>query len=192
MKLIILTGLSGCAKSTMMKYTKTFDGVNSVDTGDLFKAMFANALTSDFGNPLEVLTGQNALKEFVSTELTVGVNRYERLKQEGKISGTQIIFWIETLRALCPDLPARWVYQYSQIVKPKILVTTAINDIELNYLVNWFEKENQIEIIALRCSNPVVRDGDNRTPVEEHSCDRTFRYELKQSLEVMHEILFGY
>lgn len=192
MKLIILTGYSGCGKSTMLNYAKSFwlENVDSVDTGDLFKAILAMSKKGEL-NPHKVLTDLDALSHFVSNKLGRGVYFYEELKISGEISGTEIIYFIETLRALCPDLPSRWVYQYSQIVKPDVLVTTAINDAELNYLVNWFEKENQIEVIALKCSNPVVRDGDNRAPVEEHSCDRTFRYELKQSLEVMHKILFG-
>jgi hypothetical protein len=191
-RLIILTGSSGCAKTTMMSYAKTFDGVDAVDTGDLFKALYALTYKSEMLYPLGILTGEEALSDFIIQNLVHGVALYERLKQEREITGNKIIYFIETLRALCPDLPSRWVRKYAEITKPKTLVTTAINEAELGYLINQFCVDTNIDTVALRCENPVVRQGDNRTPVEEHYCDRSYHYRLENSLEIMNEILFNF
>jgi hypothetical protein len=191
MRLIILTGSSGCGKSYQMSYAKTFDGVDAVDTGDLFKALYALVRLDKTLIPLDVLTGDDALENFVLQNLNFGVAKYEQLKGSG-ISGKRIIYFIETLRALCPDLPARWVRKYAEIMEPKTLVTSAINEAELGYLINQFCADTQIDTVALRCENPVVRQGDNRTPVEEHYCDRSYHYRLENSLEIMNGILFAF
>jgi hypothetical protein len=191
MRLIILTGGSGIGKSSMANYAKTFDGVDAVDTGDLFKALYALVSLDKTLIPLEILTGDDALENFVLQNLNYGITKYERLKGSG-ISGKRIIYFIETLRALCPDLPARWVRKYAEIREPKTLVTTAINESELGYLINQFCADTQIDTVALRCENPVIRQGDNRVPVPEHLCDRSYHYRLEDSLEIMNEILFNF
>jgi hypothetical protein len=189
--LYVTAGYKLTHNTTMMSYAKTFDGVDAVDTGDLFKALYALVSLDKTLIPLEILTGDDALENFVLQNLNYGITKYERLKGSG-ISGKRIIYFIETLRALCPDLPARWVRKYAEIMEPKTLVTTAINESELGYLVNQFCVDTQIDTVALRCENPVVRQGDNRVPVPEHLCDKTFRYSLAQSLEIMNEILFNF
>jgi hypothetical protein len=178
----------------MMSYAKTFDGVDAADTGDLFKALYALAKEDSllsFSTPNN-LTGSFALEYFIRADLERGVAIYEQKKRDGDISGNEIIYFIETLRALCPDLPARWVRKYSEIMEPKTLVTTAINEAELGYLINLFCVDTNIATVALRCENPVERQGDNRTPVEEHYCDRSYHYRLENSLEIMNEILFAF
>jgi hypothetical protein len=195
MKLIILTGASGVGKTTMMNYAKTFDSVDAVDPGDLFKAQLALAKKDCLGTvatPSFPCHRIQSLKYFIKYDLKPGLALYERMKKTGEITGKEISYFIETLRFLCSDLPSRWVYEYGQIIGSKTLVTTAINDEGLNDLVALFEKEHQIEAIALRCVDRVERRGDNRIEVEQHLCDRTYIYELRESLEIMHEILFGY
>jgi hypothetical protein len=147
MKLIILTGGSGVGKTHMSNYAKTFNGVDSVDPGDLFKAQLA------LGNRISTLgdgwSASDYFYHFIKRDLEVGLIAYERLKQSGSITGETITQWIETIRFLCPNLPARWVYEYGQIMQPSILVTTAINKEGLNQLVSLFEPEHQIDVIAL-------------------------------------------
>jgi hypothetical protein len=194
MKLIILTGASGVGKTTMMNYAKTFYGVDAIDTGDLFKAQLALAKRDclyTIATPNFPCHGMTALEYFVRYDLKSGVSLYEEMKKSGEITGKEIIYFIETTRELCPDLPARWLYWYARIMQPEVLVTTAINKEELDYLSKLF-KEHQIDVIALRCVDRVKRQGDNRTEVDQHLCDRTYIYELRESLEIMHEILFGH
>jgi hypothetical protein len=194
MKLVILTGPSGCGKSQMLKRAMRYAGVHSMDTGDLFKAQLALSKTQSMSIP-GPLTGEDAFTHFIENNLDFGVSLYESMKRLGEIAGAEIIYWIETLRATCPDLPSRSVATYAKIKQPEVMITAAINVRELGYLRHHFLENRLVDIgdiyaVYLDCENPVKRTtGDNRNPVPESRCVLKYWYRLEESSDVLDKIL---
>jgi GTPase SAR1 family protein len=184
---VILTGASGSGKTTILQYLakKYPDQMFAMDTGDYFKAKFALAYDRTFVAPPVMLTGVEAFRWFVDTQMDRGVALYEAFKKSGEISGHGVINWIETDRALMADMPARAVFATAKHRADKHLLTTAINESELHYLRDLFDYPF---VVCLHCENPKSRNGDNRTPVSEWECNEVYRYRLEQSYTVADSI----
>jgi hypothetical protein len=168
MKLIILNGPSGCGKTTtwLPRLSRALDAP-ICDTGDLFKAQLGYQRLIGSGRatsePTTVLLGKDALAEFyASGRYAAGLAEYERQKNVGDCTGYEIIEHIETLRALCPDLPARSVRALHKVLGADLLLTTAINQQEFMNLIRLYGSAECV-LISLVPEQIISRSGQNRS-----------------------------
>jgi hypothetical protein len=207
MKVIIVTGPSGVGKSQTILpgLTRRLNGFQC-DTGDLFKAWAGWLMyIGEFANhnpPKTISLGDDALLEFYNSgRYHDGLEHYERLKQLGEFTGNEIIEFIESIRCLCPDLPSKAVRKLHELVAPnKILITTAINQREFEFLVSMYFLYFGYNIIhiKLNCLEELKnRIGDNRHPVGGHtkikSLELTYDWiSVEDKLDNTAEFIKGY
>jgi len=184
-KPIVLTGPSGVGKTTIAQYLerKYPEKFKAFDTGDVFKAKLALAYHHEFQAD-QVYTGTEAFEWFIKNKFERGVQLYEQLKADGIVKGKDIIAWIEPDRAVCPDLPTRFVRAAAQVYADRCLITSAINNEEFEYLLNEFWGVGVFSV-SLNCVDPVKRlSGDNRSPVTGVAWDFNVEYQIQDSLFV--------
>lgn len=170
MKLIIVNGPSGCGKTTTW-LPRLSAALNApiCDTGDFFKAQLGYQRLigsgSSFSRPTAVNVGKDAFTEFWSSgRYAAGLEEYERQKVAGNCTGYEIIEHIETVRFLCPDIPARSVRMMHEMLGTDLLLTVAINQEEFRDLVRIYGAAKCL-LLSLDPKHTVSRIGQNRSMV---------------------------